>query len=100
MELTVSGRLTSGTGEQPSFLGCRIESLFEQKCVTDSNVPSTLSDAAGNFTLMLPDWREIAGKTAKFVVWIPRFGHRDDKVAWGWPWHVIIWLLVQRFLNE
>jgi hypothetical protein len=71
MELQVSGKLTSGTDEQPSFQGCRVTALFDQKCVADSNAPSTLSDAAGNFTLKLPHKQEIAGKLVKFVVSSP-----------------------------
>jgi hypothetical protein len=53
MELQVSGKLKTGTAEQPSFKGFRIEALFDRKPVPTPSPPSTsiLTLGAENFKI-------------------------------------------------
>jgi hypothetical protein len=51
MELQVSGKLKTGTAEQPSFKGFRIEALFDRKPVPTPSPPSTSRPLTENFKI-------------------------------------------------
>jgi hypothetical protein len=71
MAMRVAGKLNISAGERLSFEGCRVEALFAHTSSSGLGAPSALSDAAGNFALVLHDRQEIAGDTVRFVALSP-----------------------------
>jgi len=71
MAMQLSGRLTLAAGEQPSFQGCRVIALFDQKRAGNSRAPTALSDATGSFTLTCPDGKELVSETVTFIALSP-----------------------------
>jgi hypothetical protein len=66
MTWELPGRLTSRTGDHPTFEGFRIEAFVGGRPLA---VPTSVPcDEAGNFTLLLPDVPEIGDKPVKLVV--------------------------------
>jgi hypothetical protein len=84
MPRKLSGQLvTHAEGDAPSFEGCRVEALFDDRPPDDPDTPSAVSDAAGRFEMVFPEG-EIRSDTVRFVVSSPdgrSLGETEVKTA-------------------